>query len=283
MNVIQNEFLQRVADLRQILDPLDRIPGAMFMIKNLNSRYIYMSRALRQTIHLAPGFDVVGKTDFELFPKIIAQHFRQNDLQVFRHGKALINEIHATGFFDHPTQWSYSSKFPLHDRKGKVIGLITINEKYNDVMGRDAELNRLLPAIEHISRHYADRITVGQLAKLCSFSESHFMRVFRQRMKMTPYAFVEQVRLFHAGDAILHSAASISEIAVNCGFYDHSSFVKRFKKSTGTTPMRHRREYQKRLNPERAIALPMSVSAPASGAGRKTRSGPSRPSQHPRL
>ena len=121
-------------------------------------------------------------------------------------------------------------------------------------MGENAELNRLLPAIEHISKHYAECITIIQLAKRCSFSESHFMRVFKQRMKMTPYAFVEQVRLFQAIDSLQHTAASIAEIAVSCGFYDPSSFVKRFKKFTGFTPLRYRREHQARN--ERALALP---------------------------
>ena len=242
-----------------MLDALERMPGAMFMIKNLDSRYIYMSRALRQAVHLDPGVEVVGKTDFDLFPKIIAQSFRQNDLVVFKQGRALISEVHAVGFFAHAMKWAYSSKFPLRNRQGQVMGLIAINEEYNDVMGQDAELNRLLPAIEHISKHYAESLTVGQLARRCSFSESHFTRVFKQRMEMTPHVFVEQVRMFHAIDAIQHGAASIAEIALNCGFYDHSSFVKRFKNFTGTTPLRYRREHQAKLNAERALALPRPV------------------------
>jgi AraC-like DNA-binding protein len=201
----------------------------------------------------------VGKTDFELFPSIIAQTYRQNDLQVFKRGKPLINEVHVLGFFSHAMKWAYSSKFPLRNKKGKVIGLITINEEYNDVMGQDAELNRLLPAIEHISKHYGGSITVAELGRRCGFSESHFMRVFKQRMKITPYAFVEQVRLFHAMDAMQHSAASIAEIALNCGFYDPSSFVKRFRKFTGTTPLRYRREHQARLKDERAMVLPVPL------------------------
>ena len=256
MRPVQKHFFAQVADLGQLLDPLERIPGAMFMIKNLDSRYVYMSRGLRRAIHLPESFDVVGKSDFELFPAIIAQTYRQNDLQVFKRGKPLINEVHALGFFTHAMKWAYSSKFPLRDRKGKVIGLITINEEYNDVMGHDAELNRLLPAIEHISRHYAERIAVADLAKSCAFSESHFMRVFKQRMKVTPHAFVEQVRLFHAIEAIQHSAASIGQIAMACGFYDPSSFVKRFKKFTGMTPLRYRRKHQARPREERAMAAP---------------------------
>jgi AraC-like DNA-binding protein len=267
MKPVQKQFFQEVADVCGILDALERIPGAMFMIKNLESRYIYMSRALREAIHLSPAFEVVGKSDFDLFPKIIAQSFRQNDLQVFRSGRPLINEVHAVGFFSHAMKWAYSSKFPLHDREGRVIGLITINEEYNDVMGRDAELNRLLPAIEHISQHYAGRLSIATLARKCAFSESHFTRLFRQRMKMTPYAFVEQVRLFHATDALQHSAASVAQIAADCGFYDPSSFVKRFKKFTGTTPLRFRREHQARLRDGRAMALPL----PVGGGGRAGR------------
>ncbi|WP_395730321.1 helix-turn-helix domain-containing protein [Prosthecobacter sp.] len=257
MKPLQKAFLTELADLGQLLDPLERIPGAMFMIKDLDSRYLYMSQALRRVIHLPDNLEIIGKTDFDLFPKIIAQSFRQNDLQVFKHGRPLLNEVHAVGFFAHAMKWAYSSKFPLRDHKGKVIGLITINEEYKDVMGQEAELNRLLPAIEHIAKHYAESITIAQLATRCSFSESHFARIFKQRMKMTAYAFVEQVRMFHAIDAIRHTAASVATIAADCGFYDPSSFVKRFKKFTGSTPLKYRREHQARR--ERALALPEAL------------------------
>ena len=256
MNRLQTAFFQEVADPTQLLQALEHLPGALFMIKNLDSRYLYMSRALREAINLPPGQEVVGKTDFDLFPKIIAESFRQNDLLVFKNGKPLVNEVHATGFFAHAPKWTFSSKYPLHNRTGKVIGLITINRPYTEVMGLDAELNRLLPAIEHVFRYYAEPVTIATLARLCSLSESHFMRVFRQGMKMTAQVFVEQVRMFHAIDAIKHTAHSIAHIAQDTGFYDHSAFVKRFKKFTGTTPLNYRREQQTKLKADRAIALP---------------------------
>jgi AraC-like DNA-binding protein len=256
MNRLQNAFFNEVADTTQLLQALEHLPGALFMIKDLDSRYIYMSRALREAINLAQGQEVVGKTDFDLFPKIIAESFRQNDLLVLRHGKTLVNEVHATRFFAAAPKWTFSSKYPLHNRAGKMIGLICINRPYSEVMGRDGELNRLLPAIEHVFRNYADAITIATLAKLCSLSESQFMRIFRQGMKMTAQVFVEQVRMFHAIDAIKHTAQSIARIAQDNGFYDHSAFVKRFKKFTGTTPLSYRREQQIKLKAVRAIALP---------------------------
>lgn len=256
MSRLQTAFFQEVADTTQLLQALENLPGALFMVKDLDSRYIYMSSALRQAINLPCDQEVVGQTDFDLFPRIIAESFRQNDLLVFRHGKPLVNEVHATGFYTHAPKWTFSSKYPLHNRGGEIIGLITINRAYSEVMGHDAALNRLLPAIEHVYRHYADTITVTTLAKLCRLSQSQFMRVFRQGMNMTAQAFVEQVRLFHALDGIKHSAHSISRIAQDNGFYDHSAFVKRFKKFTGTTPLNYRRQQQATLRADRAIALP---------------------------
>ena len=164
--------------------------------------------------------------------------------------------MHATGFFAHAPKWTFSSKSPLHNRAGKIIGLITINRPYSEVMGLNAELNRLLPALEHVFRHYADAITIGTLAKLCSLSASQFMRVFRQGMKMTAQVFVEQVRMFHALDAIKHTAHSIARIAQDNGFYDHSAFVKRFKRFTGTTPLHCRRTHQTQLAAAPVIAVP---------------------------
>jgi AraC-like DNA-binding protein len=259
MNRLQTAFFNEVADTTQLLQALEHLPGALSMVKNLDYRYIYMSRALREAINLPHGQEVIGKTDFDIFPKIIAQSFRQNDLLVFKHGKPLVNEVHATGFFAHAPKWSFSSKYPLHNRAGKIVGLITINRPYTEVMGHDAELNRLLPAIQHVFRNYADTITIATLAKLCSLSESQFMRVFRQGMKMTAQVFVEQVRMFHAIDAIKHTAHSIARVALDNGFYDHSAFVKRFKKFTGSTPLTYRREQQTKLKADRAIALPPGI------------------------
>ena len=54
---LQTEFFQEVADIAQLLQALEHLPGALFMIKNLDSRDIYMSRSLREAINLPPWKD----------------------------------------------------------------------------------------------------------------------------------------------------------------------------------------------------------------------------------
>ena len=69
---------------------------------------------------------------------------------------------------------------------------------------------------------------------------------------MTAQSYVEQVRIFHAIEALKKGDKSILQIALECGYYDHSAFVKRFKKFTGTTPLQFRRSQKL---PARVVVL----------------------------
>lgn len=255
----RNDFFAPIDDILQILDVLEKIPDARFMIKDLDSRYVYMSEALREAIHIAPGQQVVGKTDFDLFPKIVAQNFRENDLKVYRHGEPLVGEIHAAMFFEHEPTWAISSKYPLRDRDGEIVGLVTINEPYDEVAGHDDELNRLLPAIERMSTEYAEPLSVADLARSCGYSERHFMRLFKARMLVSPHRFLEQVRMFHAMDALKHSNRTVADIAEACGFHDSSAFAKRFSRFAGMTPLRYRRKQREEIDRARGMAIPEGV------------------------
>lgn len=89
----QNEFSERLHNIAEMLGALQVLPGALFMIKDIDSRYVYMSRELTEAIHQPADQRVVGKTDFDLFPCIVAKRFRDHDLLVLRDGRTLENEL----------------------------------------------------------------------------------------------------------------------------------------------------------------------------------------------
>ena len=76
---------------------------------------------------------------------------------------------------------------------------------------------------------------------------------------MTVYSFVEQVRMHHAIEAFNSGPANITQIALDCGFYAHSVFMKRFKNFTGTTPRRYRLTHQATRSEDRPIVWPTQV------------------------
>ncbi len=111
---------------------------------------------------------------------------------------------------------AYSSKWPLRQRDGRIIGLIGINRWYAmDGGGRDGDgPGRLMPAIQRMLRDFGARLPIATLARECGLSTSHFMRLFRQTMQVTPRAFLEKVRLSQATELLCSTAEPIAAIAV---------------------------------------------------------------------
>ncbi|HAV14348.1 MAG TPA: AraC family transcriptional regulator, partial [Opitutae bacterium] len=73
-----------------------------------------------------------------------------------------------------------------------------------------------------------------------------FERRFRKVFEQTPTRFLIRYRLTRASQILMHSDESISQIAQNVGFYDHSHFTREFRKLFGLAPGRYRREHQQK-------------------------------------
>lgn len=236
-------LLARVRDIAEILGPLGLIPGAMFFVKDIDYRYVVMSDDVRAGIGLAAGDDPLGRTDFDFFPPLIAESYRRNDRQVIEEGRILRDEVHVVVSRAGRSVLAYSSKWPLRQHDGRIIGLIGINRWYAmDGGGRDGDgPGRLMPAIQRMLRDFGGRLPIATLARECGLSTSHFMRLFRRTMQVTPRAFLEKVRISQASELLCSTTEPIAAIAIRCGFYDHSAFVKRFQRHAGVTPFAYRK------------------------------------------
>lgn len=110
------------------------------------------------------------------------------------------------------------------------------------VLGSDPLSYRaVLPAKEYIDRHVQEPVSLGELAALCGMSVTHFRRLFRRVFQRTPMEYRDQVRLWHAKDYLLGNVCSLREVAERCGFEDVNYFSRFFKKHTGVSPSRFRR------------------------------------------
>jgi AraC-like DNA-binding protein len=99
---------------------------------------------------------------------------------------------------------------------------------------------RLKPLFEHISRHFADKLTVKAAAGLARMSQPQLMKSFKKVAGMTLIAYVNHVRLSTAARLLQETAHSIAEVAGEVGFADQSYFDKQFKRAFGCTPSQFR-------------------------------------------
>ncbi|GAC1428993.1 MAG: AraC family transcriptional regulator [Acidobacteriaceae bacterium] len=93
---------------------------------------------------------------------------------------------------------------------------------------------------EYLEDHFADNVSLDQIAVLSGLSSYHLIRVFRSEVGLPPHAYLEQVRINRARQ-LLRAGNSIAEVAYTTGFTDQSHFSRHFKKMTGVTPGQYQR------------------------------------------
>ena len=93
--------------------------------------------------------------------------------------------------------------------------------------------------------HYMDSILVSDLAKMCYFSEYHFMRFFKKHMNMTCMEFLNNLRLEKAVELLKDDTASILEVSLSVGFHNLSYFHRAFKNKYRMTPGEFRNNVDK--------------------------------------
>ena len=107
-----------------------------------------------------------------------------------------------------------------------------------------ASSDKLKNVLDYIDLHYAETLSISELAELCYFSEYHFMRFFKKHMNMTCIQYINNVRLEKAVELFEHGETSILEVSLSVGFHNLSYFHRAFKAKYHMTPL----SFIKRLN-----------------------------------
>lgn len=98
--------------------------------------------------------------------------------------------------------------------------------------------------ISYINEHFAEDITVKELAARASLSQYHFIRTFKRETGFTPHEYIVNIRMNTAKYLLKNSALSIKDICFQTGFSCESVFCSAFKKHQGLTPLAYRESAQ---------------------------------------
>jgi len=101
---------------------------------------------------------------------------------------------------------------------------------------QDGHYARIAKTLGSIHRHYAEPITVEQLAEQASMSISGFHRAFKQVTNETPLQYLKKVRLSRAKDLIISEGIRVNDAATKVGYISSSQFSREFKRHFNTTP-----------------------------------------------
>lgn len=102
---------------------------------------------------------------------------------------------------------------------------------------------RAKEGITFIAAHYAEPITLQEIADSIHISKSECCRCFKRCLRVTPFEYLLKYRIYAAVSMISNAekSISISDIAMQTGFNSSSYFNKIFKKYIGCTPSEYKR------------------------------------------
>ncbi|MDO4649036.1 MAG: AraC family transcriptional regulator [Eubacteriales bacterium] len=96
--------------------------------------------------------------------------------------------------------------------------------------------------MDYMDRHFAEDLTISEIAGVIGISETHFRRLFRQIVNMTPMDYLNMLRVRNACNLLLTTDMSVEIIAERSGFLTPSTFNRNFKRYLGTTPLQWKKE-----------------------------------------
>ncbi len=105
----------------------------------------------------------------------------------------------------------------------------------------ERDRKRISAMLEYIHTHYAENITLDDIASSASISPREALRCFKRTIGRSPIEYLVRYRLSLSADALLNEKdKTISEIAALCGFDSPSYFSKEFKMYYQKTPKEYR-------------------------------------------
>lgn len=120
--------------------------------------------------------------------------------------------------------------------------LINNNSVSSQKAGQKKSLEKVKLVLSYIRENYSRPITIPEIAAVCHYSQSHFMKFFKESMGMGFVRYLNDYRLGMAGQMLKENTDSILEIAQNAGFENLSYFNRMFKRKYGVTPGQYRKD-----------------------------------------
>lgn len=241
---LQRRFLRAIADNSHFHVLFEHLPGVSFFAKDAAGRIMRANGTFLERLEVASEEDVIGRTDYELFPEGLADNFRRDDLEVMRSGRPKLNLVELFLNQQGLVDWFVTNKLPVFDRDGRAIGVMGTVQAYELQRRQSYPYPEIEKAVAYIRARFDESIRMGDLARHVGLSVRHFDRRFKQALSISPKSFLIKTRLQAACEELRRSGISVGELALRLGFSDQSSFTLLFRREMGITPLKYRQRYR---------------------------------------
>ncbi len=218
----------------------DHAPDMAFFVKDAAGRYLAVNESLVKRHGLRHKSQVIGRRPCEFCAGDFGRIPAEQDAEVLRTGRALLDHLEQQWYVPQKPVWCLTTKLPLHDAEGKVIGLVGFSRDVRAPVNLNDIPPGLASALESFEQNLAEPITPSGLARRAQLAPSKLARLLRRFFDLTPSQFITRTRLEVASRLLRETDRPVADLAQDCGFYDHSAFSRAFRAAMGVTPSEFR-------------------------------------------
>ena len=121
---------------------LDSTPDSVY-VKDRDARLLRVSLSMVRNLGFADRAEIVGKSDVDLFGEDFGHRTYLEDLRVMETDEPIAGLIESRLLDDGGQNWTLTTKLPVHDESGNVIGLVGITREINELKQAEMSLQYL--------------------------------------------------------------------------------------------------------------------------------------------
>lgn len=142
---------------------IDHLPNGIFVkdrkFRKIIANPVHISEVKGHLKYLGmnPDIEILNRTDFEVFPKELAETYYKEDQKVIKDGRSIINNVEFSVQPDGEKIWLLVSKVPLFDTEGSIIGMVGITTDVSESKQAEAQIKNNLQEKEILLRELYHR------------------------------------------------------------------------------------------------------------------------------
>lgn len=229
--LIDAHLIEQVADLMH--------DTALF-IKDAAGRYVVVNQSIVEWHGLTRKSQILGRRPCDVCPGEYGRVPTEQDAHVLRTGRPIVERLELFWHRPHALVWGLTSKFPIRDEAGWVTGLIGISKELSAPLKREEVAPEIAGVLHQLEAHYDRPFTPSSLARMAQMTPVQFARAIRRIYGISPVQLITKTRITAGARLLRETRRRVADIALDCGFTDHSAFTRAFRAVTGMSPTEHR-------------------------------------------
>lgn len=129
---MKNPIKNSLAETKLLYTLINSMPDFIY-IKDTKSRFIIANKKLAKVMHFNSPEDMIGKTDMDYYPKEMAEKFYNDEQEIIRSKKPMINCIESGQNEEGHTNLVSTTKIPFYNDDQEVIGIIGIGRDVTEL------------------------------------------------------------------------------------------------------------------------------------------------------